>query len=63
MKYGSIARCNAVLATFAHRTNKGGACDYRTSELEQTTIKQLKDKWPGMLKDNPKRKDEILLAI
>ena len=63
MKYGVIARCNAVLATFAHRTNKGGACDYRTSELEQQTIRQLKDKWPGMLKDNPKRKDEILLAI
>jgi len=63
VKYGVIARCNSVLATFAHKTNKGGACDYRTTELEQQTIQQLRVKWPGLIKDNPRRKDEILLNL
>ena len=62
-KFGGVARQNQVLATFAHRTNKGGACDYRTSELEQETIAQLKAKWPGMIRDNKRGKDEILLAL
>ncbi len=61
--YGLIARANRVLASFQHRTNAGGACDYRTSQLEQQTIAQLKAKWPGLIKDNTRRKDEILLAL
>lgn len=60
-KYGVVARANAILATFVHRSNPGGACDYRTSSLEQEMIALLRSKWPGMIRDNPRRKDEILL--
>lgn len=58
--YGKVARCDWILASFAHRTNRGGAVAYRTTELEQATIAQLKAKWPEAIRDNPKRPDEIL---
>lgn len=61
--HGAVARCNAVLGHFKHRTNKGGACAYRTAELEQAAIAYLKAKWPGNIKDNPRRPNEILLAL
>lgn len=60
-KYGVVARCDFLLASFKHRTNKGGAVEYRTSELEQKTIKYLLAKWPNNLKLNPRRENEILL--
>ena len=60
-EYGKVARCNFILSSFAHRKNPGGAVHYRTSELEQKTIQQLKDKWPGCFKDNAKRADEVLM--
>lgn len=60
-EYGKVARCNFILASFAHRKNAGGAVHYRTSELEQKTIQQLKTKWPGCIKDNAKRPDEVLM--
>ena len=63
MEYGRIARCNAILAHFAHRSNKGGAVAYRTPALEQETIRALRERWPGMIKDNPRRQDEILLDL
>lgn len=59
--YGLVARANALLPVFAHRTNKGGACAVRTSALEQENIAYLKNKWPNYIKDNPRRLDEILL--
>jgi len=60
-KYGLVARANDVLATFVHRSNPGGACDYRTERLEQQMIAYLKGKWPGLIRDNPRRPNEILL--
>lgn len=62
-KYSSIVRANKILASFAHRTNKGGAVDYRTSELEQQSIAYLMDKWPGWFKLNPRRNNEILMNV
>ena len=62
-RFGKVARCGAILAHFAHRSNKGGAVDYRTSELEKETIRQLSEKWPGVIRLNPRRKDEILLDL
>ena len=59
--YGAVVRLNGIMATFAHRTNRGGACSYRTAQLEQQMIAYLKSKWPGMVKDNPRRPNEILL--
>lgn len=60
-KYGGALRCNDILATFQHRTNHGGACDIRTSVMEQQMILHLKEKWPNDIRDNPRRPDEILL--
>lgn len=60
-KYGSVARCNAILASFLHRTNAGGACAYRNEKREQKAIRYLKAKWPNHIKDNPKRPNEILI--
>jgi len=61
--YHAVARCNAVLGHFRHRTNAGGACAVRTTELEQASIAHLKAKWPGYIKDNPRRPNEILLSL
>lgn len=60
-EYGVVARDNSILATFAHRTNKGGAVAFRTSEREQEAISYLKNKWPENIRDNARRPDEILM--
>lgn len=59
--YGGAARCDYIAPSFAHYTNAGGAVAARTAELEQETIAYLKAKWPGMVRDNPRRPNEILL--
>lgn len=59
--YGGAARCDYIAPSFAHYTNAGGAVAARTEQLEQETIAYLKDKWPGMIRDNPRRPNEILL--
>lgn len=60
-KYGRVLRHNDILCEFAHYTNAGGAVAVRTMEVEQASIKRLKEKWPLFIKDNPKRPNEILL--
>ncbi len=60
-QFGKVSRCDDILATFIHRTNPGGAVQYRTSALEQATIARLKEKWGDLVRDNPKRKDEVLI--
>lgn len=62
-KYGRVARLDNLMASFAHRTNKGGAVAYRTSELEQQSIAYLRTKWGKAIKNNPRRENEILLNI
>jgi hypothetical protein len=62
MTYGGAARCDYIAPSFAHYTNAGGAVAARTAELEQETIGYLKDKWPGLIRDNPRRPNEILLT-
>lgn len=59
--YGGAARCDYIAPSFAHYTNAGGAVASRSAELEQETIAYLKSKWPGMIRDNPRRANEILL--
>lgn len=59
--YGGAARCDYIAPSFGRYTNEGGAVSYRTPELEQETIAYLKGKWPGMVRDNPRRPNEILL--
>jgi TET-Associated Glycosyltransferase len=62
-KFGCVLRCNQILAYFKHYGNKGGAVDYRSDDLEQDMIQALKQKWGPNIKLNPRRKNEILLAI
>jgi hypothetical protein len=62
-KYGGAARANYILANFQHYKNRGGAVDYRTVELEQKTIIYLKQKWGNAIRNNPRRKNEILLNV
>ena len=62
-RFGGALRCNTILATFEHYTNKGGVVEYRTPEIEQQSIKRLKEKWGRIIQDNPKRPNEILIKI
>jgi len=62
-EYGAVARCDEIMATFAHRTNAGGAVAYRTSEREQEAIRLLKAKWPKWIIDNGRRNDEVLMRL
>lgn len=63
LRYGGAQRLNYILPSFEHRTNAGGAVSIRTPEEEQKAIARLKAKWPGWIKDNPRRPNEILLKI
>jgi len=60
-RYGQVARVGQLLAGFEHRTNPGGAVARRTDALEQHAIGYLMAKWPGCLRPNPRRPNEVLL--
>lgn len=57
--YGGAARVNGVLATFTHRTNRGGAVAVRTPDLEDGAIRYLMEKWPGALRPHGRRAHEV----
>lgn len=59
--YGGVIRCDELLCKFNHYTNKGGVVDIRTPQVEQESINRLKNKWGNIIKNNPKRVNEILL--
>jgi hypothetical protein len=61
--YGGVLRMNEILCSFQHRDNAGGAVEYRNSDLERDSIRYLRRKWGNLIKDNPKRPDEILLNL
>lgn len=60
--FGAVYRRNDVLAAFAHRTNPGGAGPLRRPGRERRVVAYLKAKWPGCFRDNPRRRDEVLLT-
>lgn len=62
-RYDCVARRDDLFATFLHRKNAGGAVSYRTTEAEQDAIRFLKASWPGYVRDNPRRPNEILLSF
>ncbi len=62
-KYGGVIRCNDLMPTFGHYTNRGGVVEYRTPEVEQENIRKLKAKWGKSVRDNPRRPNEILLHV
>jgi hypothetical protein len=61
--FGGVVRLNYIMPTFGHYTNKGGVVDYRTTELEQQSIRKLKKKWGSIIADNPRRPNEVLIKI
>lgn len=61
-EYGMVARLDAALPQFGHRTEPGGAVDYRTARREQAAIATLQEKWPGVFRLNPKRENEIIMS-
>ena len=58
---GGTVRDDRVLAQFAHYTNKGGLTGIRTDAMEASAVARLKAKWPGALRDNPRRPNEVLI--
>lgn len=62
-QYGGVLRINYLAPEFKHWNNKGGVVDYRTDEVESASVKYLKKKWGGAIRDNPKRPNEILLKL
>eukprot|EP00930_Biecheleria_cincta_P073589 TRINITY_DN60869_c0_g1_i1.p1 TRINITY_DN60869_c0_g1~~TRINITY_DN60869_c0_g1_i1.p1 ORF type:complete len:538 (-),score=95.61 TRINITY_DN60869_c0_g1_i1:153-1739(-) len=62
-KYGSVMRCNRMTLNVKHYSNSGGAVSARDKkgQEELRNVGILKTKWPGMFRDNPKRKNEVIL--
>ena len=60
-RYGIALRCNDLLIAFQHGINAGGAVAYRSGEREQRAIQRLKEKWPGVFRDNSRRPNEVLM--
>lgn len=59
-KHGRVARVGSLLAGYRHGSNPGGAVAYRDPHKEQEAIAYLKRKWPGVIRDNPRRANEVL---
>jgi hypothetical protein len=62
-RYGGALRCDDLVLTFDHRKQPGGAVSIRTPEVEQEAIAHLKAKWGSLIRDNPRRENEVLLNI
>merc|ERR1712032_103249 len=61
--HGSVMRCNRMTLNVKHYDNGGGACTNRDKkgEAERRNIEILNQKWPGMFRPNPKRKNEVIM--
>lgn len=62
-KHGSVMRCQRLTLSVKHYSNAGGAVDERDKKgkKEQYNVAILKRKWPGCFRDNPKRKNEVIM--
>lgn len=58
---GAIARVDTLLASFQYKTNRGGCQLYRNDDVEQEAIARLLHKWPGKIKRNSRRENEVLM--
>jgi len=61
--HGGVCRLNRMMVVAKHETNLGGACDLRDSkgEEEVKNCERLKEKWPKVFRDNPKRPGQVIL--
>ncbi len=62
-QFGKVIRCDNILTTFAHRTNRGGAVEYRTTAREIENIEYLKLKWGDRIGTSRRGPTEITLKI
>jgi len=62
-EYGGVCRINYLSPEFKHWNNPGGVVDYRTTDVEQASIKYLEAKWGRAIRRNTMRPDEILLRV
>jgi hypothetical protein len=60
-KYNAVVRANRMFVKALHRDNPGGAVSDRSAKLEQTSIRLLQQKWPGVFAINPNRKNEVIM--
>ena len=63
LKFKKVLRFNNYCVQAKHYTNKGGAVDYRNDDSERISINRLIELYPEYVKENPKRKNEILLKF
>jgi len=61
MTYGAVVRFNSLYGKARHRDNAGGACAYRTTELEQEAICLLRSRWGKMIRKHPTRANEVVI--
>ena len=54
-----VLRFNLILMTFPHRSNKGGANDYRTSEREKKCNEYILKKHYGIVRPHSRRENQI----
>lgn len=61
--HGSVLRCQRLTLVVKHYSNTGGAVTNRDNKgaEERRNVDILKKKWPGCFRDNPKRKNEVIL--
>lgn len=57
----AMIRFNWVCVHAKHYTNAGGVVDTRTAAVEREAIAKLAAKYPGMIRANTKRANEILI--
>jgi hypothetical protein len=62
-EYGKVARLNTILANWQHRTNLGGAVQYRTAAGEQEACDYIAAKHPGWTRKNVKRDNPEILLV
>jgi len=61
-RYGKVLRADTIAPRFTHRTNAGGAVDYRTKEREREAILKLLRKWGNNVQRHPRKPEtEIVL--
>lgn len=65
LEYKKVCRFDYITLKAGHYTNDGGCVQQRKENtgLEKECCDRIMSKYPGLLKRNPKRENEILIAI
>lgn len=60
---GKVYRFNNIAVKAKHYKNTGGCHEYRNDQKEFLACDMLKEKWGPLVRDNPRRKNEVLLKL